>query len=269
MLFLYYEYKLLLYMISLESRGSGMTSDKVRNILFLLSLLGSPAVHAEGDPLIFLDVFGGYSWGGEQDADVKTTVAGQPGTFKWKSLDVHNGPAFGGRMGAWLKTHPSFGVAVDVTRFDTDIDNQTITATNLVSSIPGLVGLTVGSSDIRVANTFVSFDLIWRHRGERFSPYVMAGPGILFANMDNGFLLSDRKQDDTDKTFGYKAGFGISYQISENMHLFTEYRYIHGSPQYDLNQSIDPATGFDGIVNADVDIDVDAHIAVGGVSFRF
>ncbi|MFT4563665.1 MAG: opacity protein-like surface antigen [Gammaproteobacteria bacterium] len=246
-----------------------MTSNKVHNILFLISLLGSPAIQAEGDPLIFLDVFGGYSWGGDQDADVKTTIAGAPGTLKWKSLDVHNGPAFGGRMGTWLKTHPNFGVAVDVTRFDTDIDNQTTTASNIVSPVPGLVGLTIGTSDIRVANTFVSFDLIWRHRGERFSPYVMAGPGILFANMDNGFLLSNAKQEDTDKTFGYKAGFGISYQITENLHLFTEYRYIHGAPEYELNQSTDPVAGFNGPVNADVEIDVDAHIAVGGVSFRF
>jgi opacity protein-like surface antigen len=235
-----------------------------------MSLLGSPAVYAEGDPLVFLDVFGGYSWGGDQDADISTTLGGAPGSFKFKSLDVHNGPAFGGRMGAWLKTHPSFGVAVDVTRFDTDIDNQVTVPTSIVSPFP-LVGNVSGTSDVRVANTFVSFDLIWRYRGaEHFTPYVMAGPGILFANMDSGFLLSDQKQDDTDKTFGYKVGFGISYEISENMHLFTEYRYIHGAPEYKLNQSLDQAfVAPIGPVNADLEIDVDVHVAVGGLSIRF
>ena len=92
----------------------------------------------------------------------------------------------------------------------------------------------------------------------------------MFANMDNGFLLSVRKQDSDDKAFGFKVGGGISYKISDNMHLFTEYRYIHSATDYDLEDSVDPVLLPTLVrVNADVEIDVDAHLVVGGLSIRF
>jgi len=158
------------------SAGFVMQFDKIRNSLFSISLLASPAVFAEDDPLIFLDVFGGYSWSQDQTVEIDTTLLGSAGSFDLEDLDVHNGPSFGGRIGMWLKTHPSIGLAVDVTRFDTDINNQVSTASNIVSATP-LVGVTTGTTDIRITNVLVSFDLILRHRGERFTPYIMGGPG--------------------------------------------------------------------------------------------
>ena len=226
-------------------------------------------MYAADDPLIFLDVFGGYSWSQDQTAEVDTTILGAPGSFEFEDLDVHNGPAYGGRVGMWLKTHPSIGLAVDVTRFDTDIDNQVTTPTNIVSAVP-LVGITGGSTDLRITNVLVSFDLILRHQGERFTPYVMGGPGIMITNLDAGRLLSNGIQDHDDSGFGFKVGGGISYKVSDTMHLFTEYRYIHSSTEYELINSVDlallPAISR---VNANLDLDVDAHIVVGGLSIRF
>ncbi len=242
---------------------------KLRNSLIAMSLLTSPMVFAEGDPLVFMDVFGGYSWGEEQTAEIDTMIFGAPGSFELEDLDVHNGPAFGGRVGMWMKTHPSIGIAVDVTRFDTDMDNQVTTPTNIVST-PVAVGITGGLTDMRVTNVLVSFDLILRHRGERWTPYIMAGPGIMITNLDAGRYLSAAVQDHDDSGFAYKAGGGISYKISDAMHIFTEYRYIHSSNEYELINSVDQGL-LPTVVraNANFDIDVDAHILVGGLSIRF
>jgi opacity protein-like surface antigen len=236
--------------------------------LFILGLAVAHPVSAEGDPLVFIDVFGGYSWSENQDADSRLSVNGDPnGRASLKDLDVYNGPAFGGRIGAWLNSHPNIGLAFDATHFDTDIDRQN--AQLVVSPDPGGVSRTLATQDIRVSNTLVSLDLIVRHRGESaFTPYVMAGPGLMFANMEaGGFFGNGSNQSDNDLGFGFKAGVGISYKISDTMHLFTEYRYIYGSPEYNLERSTDPVTG--AATNEDLEIDSATHFAVGGLSIRF
>jgi len=245
-----------------------MPFQKLCSSLFLFGLVATSGVQAEGDPLVFVDVFGGYSWSQDQDADIDIPLGGVPSTVKFDDLDIHNGPAFGGRIGFWLKTHPSIGFAVDATHFDTDIDRQR--AQLSIAAGPAAGTAIVGTNDIRISNTLVSFDLILRHRGERFSPYVFAGPGIMFADLDDGGASGVTPQEDDDTAFGYKAGIGVSYKISDNMHLFTEYRYIHSSLEFDLQRAVDPliipATGN---VNASADIDTDTHFAVGGLSIRF
>lgn len=240
-----------------------MKPQKVRNSLLIMSLLASPLVDAEGEPLVFADVFGGYSWSRNQDATIEVPINGTNSSIKWNDLDVHNGPSFGGRIGFWMKTHPSIGIAVDATRFDTDIDNQ---RANITQVSPVFTGTGVlGTSDIRIANVVASIDLIYRHQGERFTPYIFAGPGILFSSLDDGAPFGFANEDN-DVSFAYKAGGGISYKLSDNMHIFTEYRYLHGNPDYEQNTS-DPVLF--NTVNADVEIDIDSHVVVGGVSIRF
>ena len=244
-----------------------MPFHKIHSSLFLIGLLTTPLAQADDDPLVFVDVFGGYQWNQGQDAEVRMPLAGVLSTIKATNLDVHNGPAYGGRIGAWLKTHPSFGVAVDVTHFDTDIDRQR--AQLSVATGPAAGSAILGTTDVRVSNNFVSFDLVLRHRGERFTPYVLAGPGIMFANADEGGAFGAGPQDDRDTAFGYKAGAGVSYKISDAMHLFTEYRYIHSSLEFNFEESIDPFVVGSTNANADAEIDTDSHVIMGGLSIRF
>jgi opacity protein-like surface antigen len=194
-------------------------------------------------------------------------LGGVPSTVNFNDLDIYNGPAFGGRVGFWLKTHRSIGIAVDVTRFDTDVERQS--AQFSIAAGPAAGSGLIGTSDVSISNTLVSFDLILRHRGERFSPYMFAGPGIMFADMDNTGALSPTKQEDGDTVFAYKAGVGISYRISDNMRLFTEYRYIHSSLDFNFGRAVDPLVIPANTVNAKVEIDTDTHFAVGGLSIRF
>ena len=163
-------------------------------------------------------------------------------------------------------TNPSFGVAIDAMHFVIDVDAQT---TQLVMNPdPTNLSRILSMNDLRISNTVVTMDLIWRHRGEKFTPYVMTGPGTMFAQLDAGSLFSSgAKQDDNDNAFAYKAGFSFSYKLSDCMHIFTEYRYMSGNPKYDLERSSDPVTG--ALVNQDLELDVDTHVAVGGVSIRF
>ena len=245
-----------------------MRFHKLYSSLFLMHLVAAPVVFADGDPLVFVDVFGGYSWGQDQDIDIGVPINGVPGKAVMKDLDVHNGPAFGGRIGAWFKTNPNIGIAIDATHFDTDMDAQNIQ----LNFIPDPTGASrrQATPDFRTSNTLASIDLILRNQGPRFTPYVMAGPGIMFSSIDTGGFFTDQvspKQDDNDISFGYKVGGGISYKLSNSMHLCTEYRYIHGMPKYTLERTTDPVTLVLG--DADVDIDIDTHLVVGGVSIRF
>ena len=156
----------------------------------------------------------------------------------------------------------------DATHFDSDMDRQNVQITYVPD--PNNASGRGATNDFRVSNTLATIDLIIRHRGERFTPYVMAGPGIMFSSIDtNGFFTNPNspKQDDNDISFGYKAGGGISYKVSDSMHIFTEYRYINGSPEYELERTMDVVTGT--LAPADVEIDVESHMVVGGVSIRF
>ena len=242
-----------------------MQFQKLFSSLFLLGLISTPVVQAAGDPLVFADVFGGYSWSEDQNAKSKLSVGGVSGTALLKDLDVHHGPAFGGRIGFWLKTHPSIGIAIDATHFDGDIDRQ---RAQLILS-PGGGSRILGTPDIRISNTLVSFDLILRHRGERFTPYVMAGPGMMFSDLDKGGFFGSTKQEKSETSFGYKAGGGISYKVNDTMHLFTEYRFLHAAPEYKLDQSVDPTIGGPAFVREELEIDIDTHVVFGGLSIRF
>ncbi len=244
-----------------------MPFQKLFSTLFLLGVLTAPVAHAEGDPLVFAGVFGGYSWSQDQDAKSELPVGGVSGTSVLKSLDVHNGPAFGGRIGFWLKTHRSVGVAIDATHFDGDIDRQT--ALLILSPDPTAASGILGTPDMRISNTLVSFDLILRHRGGRFTPYIVAGPGMMFSDLDEGGFFGTAKQEKSEMTFGYKVGGGASYKLSDAMHLFMEYRYLHASPEYKLDQSVDPTAGTTAFVRQDLEIDIDTHALIGGVSIRF
>ena len=104
-----------------------MRFQKRCSLLFLFGLSVSPAIQADADPLIFVDVYGGYTWSQDQDAKSELPVGGVSGRSILNNLDVHSGPAFGGRIGFWLKTHPSIGIAIDATHFDSDMDRQTVT----------------------------------------------------------------------------------------------------------------------------------------------
>ena len=125
-----------------------------------------------------------------------------------------------------------------------------------------------GTGDLRIANVVATIDLIVRHQGERFTPYVMAGPGLMFTSIDENGGALGLLDDDHEMTFAFKAGAGISYKVSDTVHLFTEYRYLHGSPEYEMKAQ-DAFTVPESVTNSSVKVDIDTHVVVGGMSIRF
>jgi len=246
-----------------------MSFQKVCSSLYLLSLVTISAVHAEGNPLVFVDVYGGYSWTQEQTLKFRGHALTLPSELKVFDLTVSNGPMFGGRIGAWLKTAPNFGFAVGATRFDSDIDRQSSRfrlAPNPFTLTGTLTG-PIATVDRRAANTFVGFDFIYRHPMESFTPYVVIAPGIMFS-----YYEGVDKMDVSDTSFGFSGGGGLSYRLSDSMHIFTEYRYMHAEPEFKIDNSTDFVT-IPGLTiptgRRKTSFDIDAHAVYGGVSIRF
>ena len=92
----------------------------------------------------------------------------------------------------------------------------------------------------------------------------MAGPEIMFSTIDTNTFFNNLLQpntsiqDDNDISFDFKAGGGISYKLSDSRHIFIEYRYIHGSPTYTLERTVN--IGTTGTAPAEVEIDVESHM---------
>ena len=54
----------------------------------------------------------------------------------------------------------------------------------------------------------------------RFKPYVLAGAGILYANIN-------RRETRSDLNFNLQPGIGVYFEINANTSLMAEYRHIH------------------------------------------
>lgn len=84
----------------------------------------------------------------------------------------------------------------------------------------------------------------------RYKPYIMAGIGAVDHVADIS-QSGNKIADDNDWVFGYQAGFGVNYDLSDQTVLFTGYRY-------------------QGSVDADpdnVDIDYNSHEILAGLRF--
>lgn len=93
------------------------------------------------------------------------------------------------------------------------------------------------STTLYMANLYYDFDFEWQN----LYPFLMAGVGMAWHNMDinNAGALPDAT--DTTATFAWTLGSGLKYRVSPNMALTTGYRYI-GTPDlevdtYDLDYS--------------------------------
>ena len=243
----------------------------IRSIgLMCLIWFANPCAAGDGD-LVFIDVYGGYVWPSNEDITYKSSIGGARGTFELNDVGVEDKAGFGGRVGFWLQSHPSIGLAIDTTRFDADVDTQTINGT-FSSPAVGTGSIPVqATSDIRVVNTFVTFDMLFRRSYGRFTPYITGGVGVAISDLDEDFFSLTRSEN-TATPVAFKGGAGLTYSLSDAMELFGEYRYMHAAPDYDIKAGVDPATTGTpsptfGASNLEKDINV--HALMTGVSIRF
>ena len=224
----------------------------------------------EGD-LVFVDVYGGYLWPSNEDITYKASIGGARGTFEMNDVGVEDKAGFGGRVGFWFQSHPALGFAIDTTRFDADVDTQTINGTFSSPAVGSGTLPLQATSELRVANTFVTFDLIYRRTYGRLTPYITGGVGVAISELDEDFFSTTRSEN-TATPVAFKGGAGLSYTLSDAMELFGEYRYMHAAPDYDIKAGVDPATvgtATPSFGASNLEKDINVHALMTGVSIRF
>lgn len=238
----------------------------------LVTLLsGAASVCAGEGDLVFIDVYGGYVWPSNEDITYNSSVGGARGQVELDDVGIEDNAGFGGRVGIWLNSHPSIGLAIDTTRFDADVDTQTVNGT-ISSPAVGVRGLPLqATSDIGISNTFVTFDMLYRRPMGRLTPYITGGIGVAISEISEDFFSVTRSSN-TSTPVAFKGGAGVTYSLSDSMELIGEYRYMHASPEYDIKAGADPATT--GTANpvfgpSTLEKDINVHALFTGVSIRF
>ncbi|MEM7467145.1 MAG: acyloxyacyl hydrolase [Pseudomonadota bacterium] len=242
-----------------------------RSFGLVMLISTAPVLQAGDGDLVFIDVYGGYVWPSNEDITYNSAIGGARGQFEMNDVGIEDEAGFGGRVGFWLRSHPSFGLAIDTTRFGADVDTQTVNGT-FSSPAVGTGTLPVqAASELRVDNTFVTFDLLYRRPWGPWTPYVTGGVGIAISNIDEDFFSLTRSEN-TATPVAFKGGAGVSYTMSDSMEVFGEYRYMHAAPEYDIKAGVDPATT--GTPNqvfgpTTLEKDINIHGLFGGISIRF
>ena len=168
----------------------------------------------------------------------------------------------GGRTGVWFDRIPWLGVGLDVFHFQPTIGGgQTLEIT-----APGLNGTTTIQT-INVSVLGLGFDLLRLrlpllqsddYPTGRLQPYLTAGPALFWTRLkDTTNLGPPANQSNTDMSVGVNAGAGMSYQITQLIGLFGEYRFTHFEAQHEF------------VGPAQLTETFNTHHVIGGLSFRF
>ena len=166
-------------------------------------------------------------------------------------LDLKNSIMYGGKLGYYFDSVKSLGIETEAYTTTPHLKQQTVTISALDGSPP--VSQEVGGANFRV--TTLAFNLVARYPGERFQPYVGAGPGIFFAQL----------KDSTDSANSTKPGLntqvGLRYLITPNLAVFGEWKYNHVRFNFDT-----PAFGA-GV--SGLSLHYSAHNFIFGIGYHF
>ena len=103
--------------------------------------------------------------------------------------------------------------------------------------------------------TTVGLNVIARHPGRTFQPYVGAGIGMAIARIGETATI----RSDTDTSAAWNLLVGLRAFVTPRIAVFTEYRYTGTSLQFD--HAFGPDGGFAGNYRAQ-------HV-LGGLSYHF
>jgi opacity protein-like surface antigen len=215
---------------------------RIRLLLLAMTLvLSTPHyVQAEG----FADVFAGVAFTPKNDVDLSSggvTVASES-EFK-DSFSV------GARAGYWWSF---FGVNLDLSYFRPELDPDDASGG----------GVTI-KTDLDVWGVGLNAML----RGQflkspdvpegRLQPYVFGGPTLFISRFD--FDVSGagvNGESDTTAKVGLTVGGGVTFMVTKNIGLFSEYRFTRNRPDFD-------------IMGVEIEPKLDSHHVLAGVTFRF
>jgi opacity protein-like surface antigen len=222
----------------------------------LLTVTSSGPASAEW----FADLYLGGAF--TQTHDVDLNIAGVDVTLQ--DVEFDRSLEFGGRGGYWFGALPFLGLGLDVFHFNPDLSSQTVDTVRLGVTAPQQL------FDLDLSVVGLSFDVMLRwpllkspeFPHGRLQPYVTVGPTLFIVEgEDTSNFAPPANQSDTDTTVGVKVGGGVTFLITKNVGVFTEYRYTHFKAELDFDR-----IGFGSVKAEPV---FDTHHVVVGASFRF
>ena len=158
-----------------------------------------------------------------------------------QDVSGRSSPSFGVRVGKWFDDFqlPWLGVALDVSYFRPAVDVQTIPISLLLMARYG----------------FLKDE---EFKDGRLQPYAAVGPGLFISHASGSIGFND--VDDTSTNIGLDLRLGLLLRIDSNWGAFTEYRFTHVSPTWDVD-----AFG----VKTSASTTFNTHHILLGVSYRF
>jgi opacity protein-like surface antigen len=153
----------------------------------------------------------------------------------------------GGRFGYFfdrpLVDTLTFGIGVDVSHFQPDIDSQTTFGSQSVGPLLLFGDFLVLPIDISVISVGLDLMLRWSAlaspqfpRG-RLHPYFTIGPAVFFTEVEDSGNFAPANQTDHETTVGFKIGTGIAYNITRNFAIFGEWRFTYFSPEWSFTDN--------------------------------
>lgn len=93
------------------------------------------------------------------------------------------------------------------------------------NDVDALSGVANGTGDVEAITVMVNalYDF---HNDTKFTPYIGAGVGWLNASFDGVQPVGGAILDDSDDVLAYQGIVGIGYDLSEQVQMFVDYRYL-------------------------------------------
>jgi len=233
-------------------------------VAVVLALVAAGPAPASAEFFVDLYVGGAFTYYDDLSANFGATFQ------LLEDVEYDDSVIFGGRIGYWFErplfNRLNFGLGVDVSWWEPDVDFQTVDGTQAIGGLAASGTFSVLPIDISVVA--VSLDLMFRWpvfvspefpRG-RLQPYLAVGPAVFFTEAEDSGNFAPANQSDSDTTVGFKFGAGVAWHLLKNLAVFGEYRFTYFSPEWNFT---------DGGVSGKLETDISTFYFLVGLSLRF
>jgi len=219
---------------------SAIGSCSVMVAMCVLVLFGSP-VQAE------LYVAGQIGAHLPNDASNVTSGGPRP-NVGGSDLALQNSLMYGAKLGYYID-QAKFG------KFNLGIETEMFIATPHLKQQEATIGGTTGtlSGFTNRIVTWAPVVVLVRYQAGSFEPYAGVGPALFFSK------LATSGYTDTNMHVGLNTQVGIRYRVTQNVSLFTEWKYNHAHMEH-LNLGGSPLS---------LNFDYNVHIVAGGLGWHF
>jgi len=213
----------------------------------------------------FADLYGGVAYTPPSDVTLVVRPPGMEADHTFHDLKWDPSGVLGARAGYWFDALPWYGIGLDAFGFNANLPTQIVDTTISGVTEPA----TLQKIDFAIAA--IAFDVVRlrypflaspEYPNGRLQPYVTAGPALFKVRVTNKGNPELTNRSATDSSMGYKAGGGLSWQLTRDTAIFGEYRYTHFHAEPVLEGAI---TG----LRVPMQFDLNTHHLITGVSFRF